>query len=498
VPSIRGLDIKGQTIFTTPLPGVDINTVERLIVTKDKCLSLIGSGLNCDLMFSPVNRNFLIKMDTNGLIKFQSIIQPYSERFVDLTQHSDSSYYIVSDSILYHYSKSGIFMSKLNTGLKGIKSAIFLNNGNLLISGRLNNVIKNIEMTTSAVIINQQNSGNLFSKFIQTPAGNIFGLTLANSLESITPNLNTISSSSTAINSNIKLQDFTTRNDTIFLTSYNSNSNTPSYIVSDQNFNILYQTPASTYKNIVPTGISISKNNKINIIAKGTSLIPGYLSFTSNYQFPFTGNFVSKQDIGVISFSVVSQSTPYQFSNGLTIQCNLNVTVKNFTNDTIKNFYLNHEGFYTFCQTVSLHKFYDTIILPNSTVNVKTGNFYIEISENRPDLCVYTTVPNSSNDIQVNNDGFCMSVAVILDITKKTTQDDVLKIFPNPFNGVMNFASDHEISKIEIYNASGSLIHENALKNKQYSFDSSEFPNGLYLLKIETEKSVIFKKVFKE
>jgi hypothetical protein len=62
----------------------------------------------------------------------------------------------------------------------------------------------------------------------------------------------------------------------------------------------------------------------------------------------------------------------------------------------------------------------------------------------------------------------------------------------------MNFASDHEISKIEIYNSSGSLIHENALKNKQYSFDSSEFPNGLYLLKIETEKSVIFKKVFKE
>ena len=124
-PSIVGLANTGQTIFSTILPIVSRNTVQRLIVTKDHGLAVIGAGLYCDVISSSINRNFFVKTDTNGVIKFQTIVQPYVDKFVDLMQHADSSYYIISDSLLYHYSKSGAFVSKINTGLTGIKSAIF-------------------------------------------------------------------------------------------------------------------------------------------------------------------------------------------------------------------------------------------------------------------------------------------------------------------------------------------------------------------------------------
>ncbi len=494
-----GVDANAQVTFSAALPGLYVNTVHRMIKTNDNCLAAIGTGLGCDLPYTPNRLNFITKKDTNGVLIFQTNIQVFYglafDKIVDFTQHTDSSYYIISDSLLYHYSKSGMLVSRINTGLNTLKSIITLNNGNLLLSGKLANTQKILEITTTASIVTQQNINSVFAKLIQTPGGSIYGLSSANRLVKLNSNLTVSSISSVGIAPNFSIRDFMYKNDSLFMTGVEITSNTPFYMISDQNFNILYQTPTSTYKNIIPNGITIDNRNRINIITRDLSTLPGRVSSMSQYQFPITGNFISGFDIGVASFSVLNA----YIDNGWGV-CNLNATVKNFTGDTIKSFYLNYHGFFTFtCQQVSLHKFYSTVILPYGSAMVQTGNFYFEIPGfNAPyDICVFTTAPNTSTDKQVDNDAFCKTIALTIGINEEMVAEAVLNIFPNPFNHQLSIESVAEIKRITLYNASGKIVRDFCLKNTSCKIESSELPSGIYLLKIDTEKGIQVKKLIK-
>ncbi|HOZ88225.1 MAG TPA: hypothetical protein PL029_10725, partial [Bacteroidia bacterium] len=96
-----GVDANAQVTFSAALPGLYVNTVHRMIKTNDNCLAAIGTGLGCDLPYTPNRLNFITKKDTNGVLIFQTNIQVFYglafDKIVDFTQHTDSSYYIISD-----------------------------------------------------------------------------------------------------------------------------------------------------------------------------------------------------------------------------------------------------------------------------------------------------------------------------------------------------------------------------------------------------------------
>lgn len=72
---------------------------------------------------------------------------------------------------------------------------------------------------------------------------------------------------------------------------------------------------------------------------------------------------------------------------------------------------------------------------------------------------------------------------------------DYLKIYPNPVVNELTIDIAKNIDKIEFYTISGKKIMENKHSN---IIDVSEIKPGIYILKIYTEESVIFKKVIKE
>jgi hypothetical protein len=74
-----------------------------------------------------------------------------------------------------------------------------------------------------------------------------------------------------------------------------------------------------------------------------------------------------------------------------------------------------------------------------------------------------------------------------------------LKVYPNPIfrNGNLNveFALN-TTSTISIYNVTGKLIINEKMDNlKSKSFNVSSLKGGVYFLKIETDNSVITKKI---
>lgn len=67
------------------------------------------------------------------------------------------------------------------------------------------------------------------------------------------------------------------------------------------------------------------------------------------------------------------------------------------------------------------------------------------------------------------------------------------KVYPNPSSGIFNINGDG-ILEMEVRNIVGGLIIQNGLN----SVDLSKYPNGIYLVKLKTEKGIVSKKIVKQ
>ena len=71
-----------------------------------------------------------------------------------------------------------------------------------------------------------------------------------------------------------------------------------------------------------------------------------------------------------------------------------------------------------------------------------------------------------------------------------------LKIYPNPATDVININFDNKIDYIEIYNVSGQKVFET--QNNKNSINVSEYPTGIYVIKIKNDKTLYFEKFLKK
>lgn len=486
--NLVAINENGAIIFKKNFSLGIYNTIIQLIETKDKALALIGYSDQCDVGGN--EKNFFTKMDTSGNVQFQTFVpNVYGFDFLrSVTQFIDSSYYIVNDSMLYHYSKNGQFISEINTGITNISVVSSLNNGNLLINGLVNSIRKNIELTPTASIIAQQGPASAVGKYLQKPDNFIFALCSNGSVEKLNPNLSVAVSTTLTLNPNVIITAFTTRNDSVFATGYTTPAKMPLYMVLDYNLSVLYQSPSSSYKNVHPSGITFLKN-KVNIITNSTSSLMTNISFNSFFQFPITGSFNSSPDVGVTDF-VMTASVFNPPSSGASY--NFNVTVKNFTTDTIKSFYLNCNYFPWYCGSTQFHKLYYSTIIPNSTISIQTGTFY-----SRPfssDICFFTTVPNFRNDSEISNDGYC---TIPVPLYENSPDVENIKVFPNPFTSNIHISSTVGIGTIKVYNSLGLLVRKSDVWDTTIELNTADLPDGVYILKCETTTEGYVKKIIK-
>lgn len=489
--NLVAINENGYFIFKKIVGFVLYNSIAQMIETKDKSLAIIGYSDQCDVDGN--EKKFFTKIDTNGNVQFESFVpNVYGTYGVDplrsITQYADSSYYIVTDSLLYHYSKNGQYISKINTGITNISVVSALSNGNLLINGKINSIRYHIELTPGASIIAQQSSPNTVGKYLQRPDNFIFAGGNNGPLEKLNPNLTLAASTTLTLNPNVMITAFTMRNDSVFAVGYALPSKMPLYLILDYSLSVLFQSPSSSYQNVHPSGITLLKN-KVNIITNSTSSLMTNISFNSFFQFPITGSFNSSPDVGVTGFSLTS--SVFNSLSGLTSYA-FNVTVNNFAADTIKSFYLNCNYSPWFCGSNQFHKLYYSVILPNSSITVQTGTFSAQpFSSN---ICFFTTVPNFRNDSGISNDGFC---SLPVSVHENPPDVENTQVFPNPFTNNIHISSTQGICTIKVYNSIGSLVKKSDVWDDKFELSTTDLPNGIYILKCETKKEVYIKKIIK-
>ena len=87
------------------------------------------------------------------------------------------------------------------------------------------------------------------------------------------------------------------------------------------------------------------------------------------------------------------------------------------------------------------------------------------------------------------------SVEGLCDVDAKLVNDKSFLIYPNPVKDVLNIEADERIEEISIYNLTGALIYENALINN--NINVSDLTEGVYIIKVKTETSVLIKRFIK-
>lgn len=118
----------------------------------------------------------------------------------------------------------------------------------------------------------------------------------------------------------------------------------------------------------------------------------------------------------------------------------------------------------------------------------------------KPNLVVGSTFSNSANiyfdynsPIVTNN--YTTTIQNSLGIQENDFINNI-SVYPNPVKDILNFKTEHNISKVEVYDISGRILSSNSvLENK---IDLSNLKTGNYILKLYTEKGIMNTKIIKE
>jgi hypothetical protein len=73
--------------------------------------------------------------------------------------------------------------------------------------------------------------------------------------------------------------------------------------------------------------------------------------------------------------------------------------------------------------------------------------------------------------------------------------ENVVSIYPNPANDVVNVKMNTTINKIEVVSLNGQIVAESLINNNEGSINISTIANGMYFLRIETANGITMNKI---
>ena len=71
-------------------------------------------------------------------------------------------------------------------------------------------------------------------------------------------------------------------------------------------------------------------------------------------------------------------------------------------------------------------------------------------------------------------------------------------IFPNPTKSIINVKSENSIKSIQLYDVQGRLLQTKLTDETSSSIDISDKSNGIYFLKITSDKGIKVERIVKE
>lgn len=169
---------------------------------------------------------------------------------------------------------------------------------------------------------------------------------------------------------------------------------------------------------------------------------------------------------------------------------------------TLRNVSASHNFVLTVENTDELVFTFNNIMLPaeQDDTTGSNGSIHFTISQ-KENLPIGTVIENTAaiyfdfNEPVITN----TTVNTIIEKTtgiNKVNQEADVSVYPNPNNGLFNVSASSKIKSIKVYNLIGKSIFEtNDLNNKKAIVNLQNINSGIYLLKTETEKGIIVKKI---
>lgn len=106
----------------------------------------------------------------------------------------------------------------------------------------------------------------------------------------------------------------------------------------------------------------------------------------------------------------------------------------------------------------------------------------------------YSWLVNGSNHIWTHTN----IINTTLNIDNLVFDESKIRIFPNPTNSIMNITADETINKIEIYNLEGRLLKSENSNKINLKIDVSSFESGIYVMELEINNEIFYKKFVKK
>lgn len=76
--------------------------------------------------------------------------------------------------------------------------------------------------------------------------------------------------------------------------------------------------------------------------------------------------------------------------------------------------------------------------------------------------------------------------------------DNSISVYPNPTNAVVNIKSDFNINSIQLYDVQGRIVQTKLQNGTEITFDIADKSNGIYFLKITSDKGIKIEKLVKK
>ena len=74
---------------------------------------------------------------------------------------------------------------------------------------------------------------------------------------------------------------------------------------------------------------------------------------------------------------------------------------------------------------------------------------------------------------------------------------DVIEVYPNPFLDKVVISVHFESGFIRLFDVMGNLLMEDVIESKTSAFNFGDYSEGLYLLQIQDESNIIYKRLVK-
>jgi hypothetical protein len=118
----------------------------------------------------------------------------------------------------------------------------------------------------------------------------------------------------------------------------------------------------------------------------------------------------------------------------------------------------------------------------------------------KPNLVVGNTFSNSANiyfdyNFPIVTNNYTTTIQNTLGIQENGFINNI-SIYPNPLKNILNFKTENNILKVEVYDIAGRILSSNSISENK--IDLSELKAGNYILKLYTEKGIMNTKIIKE